>query len=120
MYSIHTPGFQLTVGTDDSLLIYKFGAGRRAIKGPVFEVDGEDLAPDYESFVLVSDEMLTDQITQYRFDGVYAARPELTLSLLLRVAKGSPVVKFKYILHGNRSWRLTKPKANDWITAAFR
>lgn len=110
MYSIHTPEFQLTVGAGDSLLAYNLGEGCRAIKGPVFEVDGEDLAPDFESVVLVSEETLTDQITQYRFDGVYAARPELTLSLLLRAAKGSHVVKFKYILRGNGSCRLTKTK----------
>ena len=64
MYSIHTPGFQLTVGAGDSLLVYNLGEGCRAVKGPVFEVDGEDLAPDFEPVALVSEEMLTDQITQ--------------------------------------------------------
>ena len=108
MYSINTPDYELTVGSDEALLAYSRGGGRRVIKGPVFEVDGEYLAPDFASFDLVSEERLTDTITQYRFDGAYAARPELTLSLILRVAQGSPVVKFKYLLRGNGTCRLTK------------
>ena len=108
MYSINTPAYELTVGSDEALLAYSRGGGRRVIKGPVFEVDGEYLAPDFASFDLVSEERLTDTITQYRFDGAYAARPELTLSLILRVAQGSPVVKFKYLLRGNGTCRLTK------------
>ena len=110
MHSINTHAFNLTVGGPDGLLVYNCGGSRRAIEGPVFEVDGVDLNPDFSSFTLVSEEMLTDNITQYRFDGVYAAKPELTLSLILRVANGSPIVKFKYILRGNRTSRLTKTK----------
>ena len=98
MYCINTLGFHLAVGDVDGLFVYNCGCGCRVIKGPVFEVDGTDLTPDFASFTLVSQEMLTDKITEYRFNGVYASRQELKLSLVLRVAKGSPVVKFKYIL----------------------
>lgn len=110
MFSINTPKFLLTVGNTDCLLDYNCGGSCRLIKGPVFEVEREEVTPDFSSFALVSEEKLTDTITQYRFDGVYTARPELTLSLILRVANGSPVVKFKYILRGNGTSRLTKSK----------
>lgn len=110
MHSINTQRFNLSVGGPDGLLVYNCGGSRRAIKGPVFEVDGVDLNPDFSSFTLVSEEMLTDNITQYRFDGVYAAKPGFILSLILRVANGSPVMKFKYILRGNGICRLTKSK----------
>ena len=108
MYSINTPDYELTVGSDEALLAYNRGNDCRVIKGPVFEVEGADLLPELVSLDMVSEETLTDAITQYRFDGTYAARPELTLSLVLRVAQGSPVVKFKYILRGNGTSRLTK------------
>jgi len=108
MFCISTPDFSLTVGTADGLFAYNSRGGCRMIAGPVFEVDGEDLYPEFESLDFVSEEKLTDTITQYRFDAVYAARLELTLSLVLRVAKGSPVVKFKYILRGDGTRRLTK------------
>ena len=108
MYSINTPDYELTVGSDEALFAYNRGNACRVIKGPVFEVDGADLLPELVSLDMVSEESLTDTITQYRFDGTYAARPELTLSLVLRVAQGSPVVKFKYLLRGNGTCRLTK------------
>jgi hypothetical protein len=122
MYCINTLGFHLAVGDVDGLLAYNCGGGCRVIKGPVFEVDGAELTPDFASFTLVSEEMLTDKITEYRFYGVYASRPELTLSLVLRVANGSPVVKFKYILRGNGACRLTKSKGErlDYCSVQMR
>ena len=110
MYSIDTPAYHLTVGCADGLFSYNRGGSSRVIQGPVFEVDGEDLAPVFASVALAAREKLTDPLTEYRFDCAYAARQDLTLSLLLRVADGSPVVKFKYILRGERTHRLTKSK----------
>ena len=108
MFCINTSDFHLTVGNDDCLLAYNSREGRRVIKGPVFEVDGAALAPEFVSFTLVSQEKLTEAITEYQFDGVYAAKPQLTLSTIIRVVDGSPIVKFKYILRGNGTCRLTK------------
>lgn len=117
MYSINTHAFNLTVGGPDGLFVYNFGGSRRVIKGPAFEVEGAELTPDFVSLDLVSKEMLTDKITQYRFDGVYAANPDLILSFILRVAKGSPAIKFKYILRGNGTCHLTKI---SWGAAGIR
>lgn len=108
MHHINTPKFQLVVGGTDGLLAYNRGDGCRVVKGPVFEVDGIDLLPEFASVTLASQEIRNDRITEYRFVGVYTSRPELTLSLLVRVAEESPVIKFKYILRGNGNSCLTK------------
>lgn len=108
MRCIDTARYNLVVGDTDGLLAYKQGERFRVIKGPIFEVDGSDLCPEFASISLVSREILNERITEYRYDCMYASNPDLTLTLILRVADGSPVVKFKYILRGNGTRRLTK------------
>ena len=106
MPHIEAPHYRLEIGSGDGLLVYQSGSFRRVLQGPVFEVDGEDLAPVFSSAELVCTEKRSDTITEYHFDAVYAARPELKLRTLIRVAAGSPVIKFKFILQG--AGRLTK------------
>ena len=101
MHCIDTARYNLVVGDTDGLLAYKQGERFRVIKGPIFEVDGSDLCPEFASISLVSREILNERITEYRYDCMHASNPDLTLTLILRVADGSPVVKFKYILRGN-------------------
>ena len=101
MFHIETSRYRLELGSDDGLLVYRCGNFRKALTGPVFEVDGSPLAPVFSSFALVSSEKLNNAVTESRFDGIYAARPELTLSILVRAADASPVLKFKYILRGS-------------------
>ena len=112
MYTFHTSAYRLTVGCADggetTLLTYACQNRAYSIQGPVFEVDGEALLPRFSSVELVSVTSLNDVVTEYAVDGVYADRPELTLRVLLRVAEGSPVLKFKYLLTGDGSARLTK------------
>ena len=108
MHCIDTARYNLVVGDTDGLLAYKQGERFRVIKGPIFEVDGSDLCPEFASISLVSREILNERITEYRYDCMHASNPDLTLTLILRVADGSPVVKFKYILRGNGTRRLTK------------
>ena len=110
MCEINTPSYSLTVGTPDGLLVYSRLDTRYVLRGPVFEVEGADLLPQFSSVSLVSQEKRGEEIVEYRFDGVYAACPELVLSLIVRVAQGSPVIKFKYILRGNGNCRLTKSR----------
>ena len=51
-------------------------------------------------------------------DAVYADRPELTLRLLLRLSERSPILKFKYLLLGDGTARLTKTNGEklDYVT----
>ena len=108
MYTIHTKAYDLAVGGEAALLTYTCGDGTRCLCGPVFEVDGEPLLPCFSSVEVVSETALNDAVTEYAVDAVYAAHPALTLRLLLRVADGSPILKFKYLLMGDGSARLTK------------
>lgn len=108
MHCINMPDYSLVIGGADGLISYSFDGKCRVIKGPVFEVDGKDLLPDFASVSLVSQEKLGEKITEYWFEGIYASKPELILSLAVRVAAGSPVMRFKYILRGNGTYCLTK------------
>ena len=101
MLSIQTDHYRLEINGADGLLVYSSCDFRKVLHGPVFEVDGSPLAPVFSSLALVSSEKLNGVVTEYRYDCTYAARPELTLSILVRAADASPVLKFKYILHGN-------------------
>ena len=114
MFHIETSRYRLELGSDDGLLVYRCGNFRKALNGPVFEVDGSPLAPVFSSFALVSSEKLNNTVTEYRFDGIYAARPELTLSILVRAADASPVLKFKYILQGNGTLTKTQGERLDY------
>ena len=100
--------YRLEIGAADGLLVYSSGDFRRVLKGPVFEVDGADLTPDFSSVSLIYETKRNDAVTEYRYDAVYAAHPELTLSILIRVADCSPIFKFKYILRSTAPCRLTK------------
>ena len=108
MYILHTAAFDLTVGGATDFLTYTCGACSRSLRGPVFEVDGEPLLPRFSSVEAVSETVLNDSVTEYAVDAVYADRPSLTLRVLLRVADSSPILKFKYLLMGDGSARLTK------------
>ena len=100
MHQINTPYYFLEIGGNDGLLVYQNGNFRRALQGPVFEVDQADLPPVFSSVNLVCTKKCNDSVTEYRFDAVYAPRPDLTLGIVVRVAEASPVLKFKWILQG--------------------
>ena len=108
MCVVNTSFYSLKVGVPDGLLEYGSCGSRNVLQGPVFEVDGTDLLPQFSSVYLVSHQKRREEIREYRFEGVYSARPELKLSVILRVAEESPIIKFKYILRGNGSCCLTK------------
>lgn len=116
MFHIETSCYHLEIGADDGLLVYSCDNFRKALMGPVFEVDGSPLAPVFSSLALVSSKKRNSAVTEYRFDAVYAARPELTLSILVRAADASPVFKFKYILRGNGILTKTQGERLDYCT----
>lgn len=109
MQTIQTPFYQLEVGGAEGFLLYRGkGLAARALKGPVFELDGAPLLPEFSEVSLLSEEKLNGNVTEYRFGAAYAAHPEVTLTLVARTAEGSPVLKFRYALTGDGSHRLTK------------
>jgi alpha-galactosidase len=116
MPGIQTACYHLEIGTGDELLSYSCGDFRKALTGPIFEVDGMDLLPVFSSFTAVSQKKLNDSVIEYRFDGVYTARPELTLSILIRAADASPVLKFKYLLRGAGTLTKVRGERLDYCT----
>ncbi len=112
MEFIRTPLYTLQIGAPETLLVYKTDTFLRSLDGPVFEVDGQVLPPEFSSVTPVSQKKLNDAVTEYRFDCVYTALPDLTLGLILRIAEASPVLKFKYTLSGNGAHRLTGSGGN--------
>lgn len=118
---IRTPFYTLEIGTAEALLVYKSGTFVRSLGGPVFEVDGQVLAPAFSSVTPISQKNLNDAVTEYQFDCVYTALPDLTLRLILRVADGSPILKFKYALKGNGAHRLTRSAGEklDYCTVSI-
>ncbi len=108
MYILHTATYDLTVGGERALLTYATPTASRALQGPVFEVDGEALLPRFSSVELVSQTKCNAAVTEYAVDAVYADSSDLTLRVLLRVAEGSPILKYKYQLMGGGAHRLTK------------
>ena len=88
MQTVKTPFYQLEIGGAESFITYRGnGFAPRALKGPVFEVDGKLLPPVFSSVALVSETKLNAAVTEYRFDAAYSAVPEMTLTLVVRVAK---------------------------------
>ena len=118
---IRTPFYTLEIGTAEALLVYQSGTFVRSLGGPVFEVDGQVLAPAFSSVTPISQKNLNDAVTEYQFDCVYTALPDLTLRLILRVADGSPILKFKYALKGNGAHRLTRSAGEklDYCTVSI-
>lgn len=108
MYILNTAAYRLSVGGENAWLTYTCGTCSRSLQGPVFEVDGVALLPRFSSVELASETPLNDAVTEYAVDAVYADRPGLTLRVLLRVAEASPILKFKYLLLGDGTARLTK------------
>lgn len=108
MELIHTSFYTLQIGAPEALLVYKTDTFLRSLDGPVFEVDGQILTPEFSSVTPVSQTKLNDAVTEYQFDCVYAALPDLTLGLVLRIAKASPILKFKYALKSTGNHRLTR------------
>ena len=59
---------------------------------------------------------LPNGVTEHRFSGLLADDPDLSLELVFRIAPGSPVVRFQYVLHSAAAHHLTKTSGKDRIT----
>ena len=109
MQNIKTPFYELEIGGKEGLLVFRGkNLSSRALKGPCFEVDGNPLLPDFSSVRLTGQTELNEAVTEYRLEGIYSSFSDLKLTLLLRVAPKSPIIRFKYLLSGKENHKLTK------------
>lgn len=113
MQNIQTNCYTLEIGGADALFRYAAKGRSYVLSGPCFEVDGEKLAPVFSRTVLVSAEKCNGAVTEYRVRLEYASLPGLFLTVILRAAEQSPVVKFRYELSGNGTHCLTKKGGTD-------
>lgn len=79
-----------------------------ALRPPSIIIDGKE-----QTAVLTSPKSagpaqeLGNGISERRFSGVFAGNPALSLELVFRLAQDSPVVRFRYLLHGPAGTKLT-------------
>ena len=109
----------LLLGEADRLWQYQEVASDRAydIGAPSFEVDGKARVcqlGDLRS--LGPPATLSNGVTEHRFVGPLAGDPDLSLELVFRIGPGSPVVRFRYVLHTAAAHGLTKTSGKNQLT----
>lgn len=121
MQTIQTQFYTLEIGGPKGWLAYEGkGLSSRILAGPVFEVDGKLLQPEFSEVNLAKAEKKNAVVTEYSIEATYREYPGLTLILNLRVAEGSPVIKFQYQLRGDGKNRLTKTSGEQLTYAALQ
>ncbi|MGI6495450.1 MAG: alpha-galactosidase [Kiritimatiellia bacterium] len=124
---ISTPLLSIAVdGSAEALwtLATADGALRIPVAAPVFEIDGQDVVAALSDVAAVPARgaPLPDGVREAAFRGTLRDCPDLALTLVLRVADDSPVVRFRYSLapaEGSTTLhRLTKRHDRDAIAYA--
>lgn len=106
-------------GASDRFWTLQAASGGRelALRGPVFEVDGERIVVSVERGCEQGEpRRLANGTTEYRVGGAVAGREGLYLEWIVRIADDSPVVRFAYGLSSSRPRRLTKRSGRDALT----
>ncbi len=79
-----------------------------AIAGPVFEIDNALVKPDFAAIRAAGVKELGGGIPERRFVADYRGLDGLALTIVVRTAAASPVVRFRYILADAADRKLTK------------
>ncbi|MFB3892613.1 MAG: alpha-galactosidase [Phycisphaerae bacterium] len=92
-------------------------SGRRvAITAPAFELDGRLVKLAVTEFRQAAEpRRLPNGCTEHHFAGPCAAQDGLSLEVVIRIPDDNPVVRFHYILRGDRPRRMTKSGGTDSI-----
>ena len=92
---------------------------RLSIAAPVFEIDGRAVTCTVREFDRgFKSRTLTNGAEEFVFEGEVDGEPGLLLTLLLRVASESPVVRFRYELRSSTPRQLTKSTGSQGISYA--
>ncbi len=86
------------------------------VDGPSFEVNGKVVAPVFSSVVKSGEKNLPNEIKETEYKALYRDNPSLTLSIITRTSKKSPVVRLRYVLGARGEYRLTKSLGSDQIS----
>jgi len=99
----------LTIAAEGPLFRYAApGSVPCTIEGPVFEIDSALVKPVFYAIRAAGAKALGGGITERRFTADYRNLDGLTLTIVVRTAEGSPVVRFRYILSDTAGRKLTK------------
>jgi alpha-galactosidase len=84
---------------------------------PTFSIDGKQVSAEVPHFASVGTPVhLNNGVTEYSFQGTLAQDPHLQLRVQFQVNDETPVIRFRYILHGDAARTLRAPGgANDLI-----
>jgi alpha-galactosidase len=86
------------------------------IAPPSFEIDTViHLAELANVTPLGTPALLRNGVVEYRFSGEFVSDPTLRLEVIFRVADDTPVVRFRYRLHSDRTRKLTKTHGHDHL-----
>ena len=95
-------------GSADALWTFTAGSREIAIAPPLIAIDGILRRAILTSFERTGPEQrLSSTVTEQRFSGRFVDDPSLSLELVFRLARDSPVVRFRYVLHARPDAKLT-------------
>lgn len=118
--TINTDQYRIDVqGAGEVLWTYTSADDGRPIPvtGPVFQVDGRAVATRLKDVKPAARPAPIGDIgTEHRFRGTFTEHPHLTLEIVFRLAKESPVVRFRYVLKSVTPCALTKASGRDELT----
>ncbi len=82
-----------------------------AVAAPIIRVDDQDLTLASTALRELPAHELPHGVTERRWMGPVAGRPELSVEFVVRLAPDSPIARFRYVLHSTKPVRLTNDPA---------
>jgi alpha-galactosidase len=99
----------------EALWEYQSGQFKQVIAPPVFELDGKEVKGVFRSFTTVERFIEKINIREYTVSGQLEGMPEVTMTLVLRVAPDNPIVRFMYSLVAETDIKMTKSEKKDHL-----
>ncbi len=101
--------------------LWQYGSARQhrayQFAPPAFRVDGKQISAKVLHFVPVGGPVPLDNgATQYSFEGPLTQDLHLHLQVQFQVNDGTPVIRFRYSLHGDRPRTLDAPGGEENLT----
>ncbi len=103
-------------GLPDCLWRLAAGGAALAVAPPTLELDGAAVTLAATLTPFGPPVSRPGGVAEQRRRGPVAGQPGLTLEMVARTAPGSPVVRFRYVLHSETPRRLTKASGRDNLT----
>lgn len=104
--------------TPEALWEYQAGPVKQVLASPQFQLDGKEVRGVFSSFT--TEERLIEKINirEYSVTGRLAELPEVTMTLVLRVAPDNPIVRFRYSVVSETEVKMTKSDKKDHLEYA--